>query len=239
VTQIRLPNITEVSEAGQLRQIKSYLHQLADELNHALSSGAEPSAAVAVREGGAARSSDDSTSSVNTIKSLIIKDATVVTSLCEEITKRLEGVYVAESDFGKYKEETAVQLSATSKSLEATFSNVQKLSSDVDGISQVLRTEDGGTMIIGSEAWAKIGILGYDEAGFAIYGMEIGQLDSREGTVVQKKFAQYRSDGVHLYDQNGSEVARISYNRLYVTGGMHLGSFFIDTSRGFTLKYIE
>lgn len=34
---IRLPNITEGSEREQLQQIKSYLHQLVNELNWALS----------------------------------------------------------------------------------------------------------------------------------------------------------------------------------------------------------
>lgn len=34
---IRLPNITAATEAGQLQQIKTYLYQLAQELNWALS----------------------------------------------------------------------------------------------------------------------------------------------------------------------------------------------------------
>lgn len=248
MNEIRLPNITDRSEAGQLRQIKSYLHQLVGELNFALSAIEKTDSNKVVNAKGqpvtvTATEKADPLSSFNQIKALIIKDAAIVNAYYEEISKRLEGLYVAESDFGIYKEETSAVLSANSQNIEALFTDTQTISTSVDEISKVLQTGETGTKIIGSEAWVNVGILDYDEEGFAIYGMEIGQVDSQNGETVSKKFAQYRSDGVHLYDQNGYEVAKISYNLLYitnaeVTGTLKTGAFLIDTSRGFTVKYV-
>lgn len=248
MSEIRLPNITDFSEAGQLRQIKSYLYQMVGELNFALTALEKTGGNKVVDANGQPVTVTDAEkadplSSFNQIKALIIKDATIVNAYYEEISKRLDGLYVAESDFGTYKEETSAVLSANAKNIEALFIDTQTVSTSVDEIGKVLQTNDTGTKIIGSEAWVNVGILDYDEEGFAIYGMEIGQVDSQNGETVSKKFAQYRSDGVHLYDQNGYEVAKISYNLLYitnaeVTGTLKLGAFLIDTSRGFTVKYV-
>ena len=250
MSEIRLPNITEMSEAGQLRQIRSYLHQMVGELNFALSAintvGTATSTVanakgqpIAVSEA----EKNDPVSAFNQIKSLIIKDAAIVNAFYAEISQRLDGVYVAESDFGIYREDTSAVITANSKNIETLFTDTQTITTQVDDIGKVLQADKDGTKIIGSEAWVNVGILGYDSEGFAIYGMEIGQVDSQNGETVSKKFAQYRSDGVHLYDQNGYEVAKISYNMLYITnaefsGIVKMGAFRIDTSRGFTVKYV-
>jgi hypothetical protein len=53
----------------------------------------------------------------NSLKALIIKSADIVNAYYEEINTRLSGVYVAESDFGTYVEETDLKISRSSKDI--------------------------------------------------------------------------------------------------------------------------
>ena len=188
------------------------------------------------------------------VKSLIIKSADIVNAYYEEINRRLEGVYVAQSDFGTYTQETAATLEANSEKVELVFTNQQTLQTevegveaDVEGITGVLKADADGTTILGSEAWCKIGVLAYEDSGFPIYGMEIGQVNTNKEETVYKKFAQYRSDGVHLFDQNGIEVATISDFKLRITNAeiitakitdsLKLGGYAISTKNGLAFKW--
>ena len=213
MTNIRLPNITAQDERGKLEQVRSYLYQLAGELNWALSN-IDSKAAEATQKVETTTQQknavEQAQATFSEVKSLIIKSADIVNAYYDEINRRLEGVYVAQSDFGTYTEETAATLEANSKGISLLFDNQQSIQTDVDSIQGALQTDSEGTTILGSEAWCKIGVLAYESSGFPIYGMEIGQVNTDNGTTASKKFAQYRSDGVHLFDQNGIEVATIS-----------------------------
>lgn len=247
---IRLPNITEQTDRGKLEQIRSYLYQLAGELNWALGNidrQAEEAVAKTVASTGQKNAVEQAQATFSEVKSLIIKSADIVNAYYEEISHRLEGVYVAQSDFGTYTQETAATLEANSEKVELVFDNQQTLQEDVKGINGVLKTDAEGTTIIGSEAWCKVGVLDYEESGFPIYGMEIGQVNTENEETVYKKFAQYRSDGVHLFDQNGIEVATISDHTLRVTNAeiitakitvsLKLGGYFISTNNGLAFKW--
>lgn len=218
---IRLPNITAKTEKEQLEQIKSYLFQFAQQLNWALAN-IDSKADEARTKIEATTEQKDAVEHAQAtfaeVKSLIIKSADIVNAYSEEISKRLDGLYVAESDFGKYKEETSATFEANSKEVSIRFDNQQTmitdLGADVESIDGVLVRKDNETTIIGSQAWVKIGLL--ENNGFPIYGIEVGQENSH-GDQKTMKFAQYRSDGVHLFDQNGSEVATISNLKLTIT----------------------
>lgn len=254
---IRIPNITSTTEKGQLEQVKSYLIQLAQQLNWALSS-IDTQAEEAVKRVEATKNQKNAAEQAQAtfaeIKSLIIKSADIVNAYYEEISYRLDGMYVAESDFGAYKQETSAILEANSESVQLLFENNQTITEDVDNIGDnldningVVKTDGTGTTILGSEAWVKIGVLDYEQSGFPIYGMEIGQVNTQNGEQESKRFAQYRSDGVHLYDQNGIEVAVIANYKLKITnaemitatitGGMTLGGYEISTANGLTFKW--
>lgn len=257
MTDIRLPSITAPTERGQLEQIKSYLYQMVQQLNWAMKN-------IDTKADEAAKQIEASTQKKNAVeqaqatfaevKSLIIKSADIVNAYYEEISYRLDGMYVAESDFGTYKQETSAILEANSESVQLLFENNQTITEDVDNISDnldsingVVKTDGTGTTILGSEAWVKIGVLDYEQSGFPIYGMEIGQVNTQNGEQESKRFAQYRSDGVHLYDQNGIEVAVIANYKLKITnaemitatitGGMTLGGYEISTANGMTFKW--
>ena len=217
---LRLPNITATTEKGQLEQIKSYLFQFAEQLNWALNN-VDKQATEATKKVEATTQQknavEQAQATFSEVKSLIIKSADIVNAYYNEISSRLDGEYVAESEFGKYKQETSATLIANSEQVSILFDNQQTLEGNVKELGEVIGTDGECTTIIGSEAWCKIGVIDYEDDGFAIYGMEIGQVNTEGNETKYKAFAQYRSDGVHLFDQNGIEVATIVNYKLNIT----------------------
>ena len=128
---IRLPQFSG-TEKEQLSQIRSYLYQLAGQLQWALKNvdtsstvivqslpkSLAPSETAGVKESEATFAS---------IKSLIIKSGEIVDAYYEEISKKLTGVYVAQSDFGDYAQETAQTIEENSTSTTQGFENVQTI----------------------------------------------------------------------------------------------------------------
>ena len=107
---IRLPNITGTTEREQLIQVKSYLHQLAEQLQWALqnvdtsnnASVVMPTARSLAPSSGNVSGEIDAQATFASIKSLIIKSAEIVDAYYDEINAKLEGLYVAQSDFGAF-----------------------------------------------------------------------------------------------------------------------------------------
>lgn len=231
---IRLPNINASTEREQVAQMKSYLYQLAEQLQWAMQNVEASNASVAVAP--AARSLMPSTSSGATspeatfgsIKALIIKSADIVNAYYDEINKRLEGIYVAESDFGTYKEVTEAIIEATSNDISTYFSNIQEIDS----------------YIVDVKAHFKMGVL--DEVnGIPIYGIEIGQKTQVNGQETFDKFARFTPDRLSFYDQSGSEVAYISDYKLYIsnveiTVSLQEGGYkdFIGDNGGIVTKWV-
>ena len=138
---LRLPNITGTTEREKLSQMQSYLHQLVEQLQWALQN-VDTSNAVVVNPTPrslmpSAQSSnygvmltgdgEDPKSTFNSIKALIIKSAEIVDAYYEEINRRLESVYVAQSDFGEFAEWTSQEIEETSTSTTQGFENVQTI----------------------------------------------------------------------------------------------------------------
>ena len=67
-----------------------------------------------------------------------------------------------------------------------------------------------------SYANIKTGLLYYDNNGFAVYGVEVGQTNSENGDEVFSKYARFTADRLSFYDHNGYEVAYISDYKLYI-----------------------
>lgn len=219
---LRLPNITATTAEGQLQQVKSYLYQVVEQLNWALKniSAGSTSEAVAATSGVAAQEKE-ATSTFNNIKSLIIKSAEIVNAYYEVINRRLEGLYVAESDFGTYSEATTQAITENSTQIENLYTNIQEIISQVEGIEN---------STISVNAHIRTGLLYYDDDGAPVYGMEIGQKTEINGAEVFNKYARFTSGKLSFYDQNDSEVAYISDYKLHIThaeitGSLKLGGF--------------
>ena len=225
MTNIRLPNITAGTEREQLMQVKSYLHQLAQELNWALSNlETGGSTATAKQQGGKAITQEEFATSYNSLKSLIIKSAQTVQAYSEEAERRYESLYVAQSDFGTYTEEANQRIVDNATAIESFYENMQQILTEIDTLEHSL---------IEVSANIQSGLLYYDEDGVPVYGLEIGQRTKLDGEEVFDKFARFTSDRLSFYDQNDVEVAYISDRKLYITHVEVRGSFamggFVDT----------
>lgn len=227
---IRYPNIIGKTDAQKLEQMKSYLHQLTDELNFHLDkvgSSANNTSGYPSTTNEAAKvaKKTDTESIFNDIKALIIKSADIINAYYEEISARLEGVYVSESDFGIYAEQTSADIEASSKAIEQFYTDLQQVISDIEGVE---------SSQIEVSAHINSGLLYYAEDGTPVYGLEIGQKTEVDGQEVFNKFARFTADKLSFYDQNGNEVAYISDRKLYITHIEVIGSFsqggFVDTT---------
>jgi uncharacterized phage infection (PIP) family protein YhgE len=132
----RYPKINEkATDREQLTQIRSYLHQLVDQLQWAMNTiDTAPNSSIimpTVSSGYRASGSGDGEVSFANLKSLIIKSADIIDAYYGEINKRLEGVYVAQSDFGTYQQKTAQDITATSTRVEQVFTNVQSIETNL------------------------------------------------------------------------------------------------------------
>ena len=225
MTNIRLPNITATTEREQLLQVKSYLHQLVQELNWALSS-VESGNGVAAKQAGvsSAVTKQELATSYNSLKSLIIKSAETVQAYSEAAERRYESLYVAQSDFGTFTEEANQLILENANAIESFYENVQEILTQIDTLEHSL---------IEVNANIHSGVLYYDDSGVPVYGLEIGQQTRLDGVEVFDKFARFTSDRLSFYDQNDNEVAYISDRKLYITHVEVRGSFsmggFVDT----------
>ena len=224
----RFPNITAKDEVGQLIQMRSYLHQLVEQLNYAMKtveSGSSGAVAYQSKAASAAGGEDaKAQATFNSIKSLIIKSADIVNAYYETINARLKGLYVAESDFGTYTEATDAKIEANSKDIAQHYENIQQILSDIEGFENKL---------IEVNAHIKSGLLYYDESGVPMYGLEIGQRTEIDGVETFNKYARFTSEKLSFYDSNDNEVAYISDKKLHITHVEVTGSFslggFVDT----------
>lgn len=218
---IRFPNITATTEAGKLLQMQSFMHQLVDQLNWALktidSTGQASTAnAAAAKTGttGTAVEKDDPISNFNSIKGLIIKSADIINAYYEKIDSllKLSGYYVAQSDFGRFEEETLNLVSATDKQLRQDLVDKQTIYDENGNIKKEL--------LVNGHIYS--GIIEYAKDGEAIVGIEIGQ--TTNGTF--NKFARFTADRLEFYNAlNPDEpVAYISDYKLYITHVEIIGS---------------
>lgn len=244
---IRKPNITAPTAEGQLTQVKSYLAQLCEQLNWALSNisgGGQQGVVLVDKSNNVSIATDDETraATFNSIKSLIIKSADIVDAYYEEINNRLEGKYVATSEFGTFSETTTRDIKENSQYTEDLYKNMQEIVSDIEGLDH---------KVIEVTANVRSGLLYYagengeetsHDDGAPVYGFEVGQRDVVDGVEVFNKFARFTADRLSFYDQNGREVAYISDYKLYIThveitGSISHGGFITDTSDGIAIRW--
>ena len=133
---IRLPNITGKTVEEQAQQMKSYLTQLAGELNWALENIAGTGVSVggslpyrSVNTGMAGtdvqKKTEELLQNFNDLKGLIIKSADIVNAYYEEINTRLSGLYVAQSEYGTFVEQTNAVINQNSTGITQNYTNLQ------------------------------------------------------------------------------------------------------------------
>ena len=231
---IRFPNITASTDAGKLRQLQGYMHQLVEQLNWALNTlGADPGASgeapVTATPG---KTADDPVATFQRVKGLIIKSADIVKAYYEEIDDllKLSGEYVAEANFpdgsATFVEQTNMKVNANSTAVEQLYTDIQQILTDLESAENTL---------IDVNAHIKTGLLDYDN-GIPVYGLEVGQRTKVNGVEVFNKYARFTASKLSFYDVNDNEVAYISDYKLYITHAEVSGSFkvggYVDTVSG-------
>lgn len=249
---LRLPNINGLSEKEQISQIRSYLYQLVGELQFAFNEPESSSDNIIVSAQKSGASSNLSNMNANSVfsilKPLIIKSADIVDAYYEEINTKLEGMYVARSDFGTYTEQTTQTIKENSTEISRMFSNIQTIDDELQDVSselgeQIAAVEQKVNSTLTANAYIKSGLLYHNDEELPVYGVEVGQTNNVDGVDTFKKFARFTANKLSFYDQNESEVAYISDYKLYITSVEILynligGGFILDFSRGFTLKFV-
>lgn len=233
---IRLPNVTASSDSGKLEQMHRYLYQMVEQLNWALNN-IETGGAVVVDSNGrplskAEAEQEDPVSTFNSIKALIIKSADIIKAYEETIISNFNGKYFADSDFGTFIEETSRKVEENSKGITEVYTNYQKITDSLGSLEEESRT---------TNAYIKRGLLGYDDNGYAVYGVEVGET-TEDGAFLS--YARFTSEKLSFFDAGGSEVAYIGAGCLYVVGKtvflgeIQLGYYKTDTSDGLAFTWI-
>lgn len=224
---LQYPDINGKTPTQQIGQIKTYLYQLVSYLQVAQNTMQNAEAVslqahVPVTVVGGGQISQEAW---NTTKSLIIKSAQIADAFYEKISTRLEGQYVAQSDFGTYTQETAAQLEATSTALTQLYTNLQTLDAQTQ-------------QLINTTAYIRSGLLDENEDGSPVYGIEVGQKDTDEtGTETFNAYARFTADRLSFFDSYGKELAWVSGYKLYIThveitGSLVGGGYEVDLSDG-------
>lgn len=237
---IRLPNINAANEQVQLSQMRSYLYQLVEQLNWALNTVQDGAVQTVVQPmtaptaSGTAAAEQEAQDTFNSIKSLIIKSADIVNAYYETMRLRMDGEYVAESDFGVYRRTTAAELSATIDSVNQLYTDLQSVEETADGAYDSVRAVTANI---------KTGLLYTNESGVPVYGLEVGQRNVENGVESFRKYARFTANRLSFYDQNDTEVAYISDYKLFITqaqitGSITLGRYVADMSDGLAFKWV-
>lgn len=200
--EIRPPQLTGGTPQEQLGQLQRYLTALAQQLQFAFDAvqGGNPEIMTAAAPQPQVQQRQET---LRQLKALILKSAQVTQVLEQQVSKRLEGKYVAVSQFGTYCQETSQTLEANSRELRQTFQNVQQLESTVAGLGSAVR-EVNASIRTG-------------EIADGVYGVEIGQQEREDGIIRFRRYARLTAEKLSFYDSNEIEVAYVSNRRLYVT----------------------
>lgn len=204
--EIRPPELSGGTEAEQLRRIQNYLFTLAQQLQFAFDTVTREQAAA--QETPSVKKRTEQAVNFAPIKALILKSAQLTEHFQQEVEKRLAGLYVAQSQFGTYRQETEQRITANSQMIEQKFSSLQQLESTVAELQSA---------VLEVSATIRTGLLAEEADGKSIYGVEIGQQEWEDGVIRFRKYARLTAERLSFYDSNDVEVAYISDRRLYVT----------------------
>lgn len=197
--EIRPPELAGGSEAEQLRRLHSYLCNLSEQLQFAFDAleGGDAGGRV-VYEAPPGGQQD-----LTRLKALILKSAQVTAVLEQRVENRLEGRYVAQSQFGDYCRETSQSIAANSRAVEQQLSSLERLDSAVESLNSQVKQVNASIRT--------------GEVAQGVYGVEIGQQETRDGVLHFRCYARLTAQKLSFFDSNDVEVAYISNRCMYVT----------------------
>jgi hypothetical protein len=228
------------TEAEQLERTYSYLYQLAEQLNHALStidagnfSNAE--AAQRVLSGTAEKEAEENATRLTQTRSLIIKTAEVIHQEMDVIQTNLIERYEAISeDFGRLEESLDARITATARGIVQEYNYSQAIEA-----LQQYQTD--------ISAYIKTGVIG-EENGVPIFGVAIGKditqmVDGVETVNEMNKLATFTTEELAFW-RNGIRVATYADGKMIIDEAvirrtMTIGNyaFAVQVDGSFGIKY--
>ena len=223
-------------EQRQLTQVRSYLYQMAEALNRSLTTLTPENFQGEWQKNLQSAASQQQVKeqvhqSAAHLKALIVKTAAQVQSRLDEITARLEGDYVAQSDWGRYQEQVSAEIKATAAGIVQAYNYDSRLDALDESMAGFEAYE------VSTRAYIKTGLLYYDEANVPVYGVAVGQQEEQLGSL-----ATFTADRLSFW-QNGVEMAWISDGQwcaraVEVKERITLGQWAMEQQNGFTLRWI-
>lgn len=206
---IKMPPVfTSGNPEKNIREMQRYLWQFVEQMQIAIGESRKIEKELQqYQKEEKQKAKDTPAAAFGRIKDLIIKSADIVEAYRTEITRTLEGEFVAVSTFGTFQERTTAAITETDKNVTQNFKAIQKIETDVAGLESGIRQMN---------AYIRTGFLYEDSDGVSRYGVEIGEQAEKDGVNVFLKFARLTSDRLSFFDQNGIEVAYISDKKLYI-----------------------
>ena len=241
-----MPPYPNGSVQQQLTQQYSYLFQMAQQLNMALSAlegGAVSTAGNSGQQrksGGAASAAGkaalENAEQFQNLRAMIVKTAKQVSRNMEQLETRLSEEYVASSQFGTYVQRLSAYLEANPEALTQYYSFCSDLAANVAAVDAAFSTYK-----LDTEGYIRTGIVCYDGAA-PVYGVAVGQdLTCREvdgeKVVEQNNFRAVFTATRLSFWQDATEVAYVSNNRLYITnitvlGAIAVGQWSVEAAEG-------
>lgn len=219
----RYPNITGTTEREQLTQVKGYLIQLVDQLQWAMNNiSSQTPTAYSTQTVPASRiSSSASQVSFNTLKPLIIKSAEIVEAYYEEINKRLQGLYVAQSDFGTFKEQTVQDITSTSTDVTQAFTSIQSIEANLqDTKSGIGSNIESLSNEVGSLDTELQGVKAGVDGNLQALTDEVGQLDTA--------LAEAKNDLDNDIQELRNGLENLNYSLVEVSANIRSGLLYYD-----------
>ena len=217
------PTLT-TDDRRNMEMLYQYLTRVSDQLNQSLTTiGTEATLTeeamrTAQAGGGKTESTEaEDEKAYNTLRSMIIKSAKIVRSEMDELRTTLESDYVAQSEFGTYKETVTNDISVSAQGIRQDFEiETSAIADDLEEYSGEMTS-----YIQKNSQYIFIGIVDKlnQKAGIAI-GDGVTGYDSQGNPVLadDRKSVTLTANKLSFWEQS-TEVAWISGRKLYITEG--------------------
>lgn len=235
------PPVLQGTSSRQLEDVRRYLFRLVEQLNSSADSlpGGVQAVYAPAASSGKVRTVGEKTK-LNQVqeelKTLIIKTASVIQKSVDALQTRLESEYVAQSEFGTFRETMSNEITATAQGLEQSFRTYSEIMDNyittTNGyIRQGVVGYEGLTPVIGIAIGQDIKVTGAKET---VGGVEYETIDTTQNMSI------WTADKLSFY-VSGREVAYFANDALTVTnihtGSITMGSWTVDASGGYSIRW--
>jgi hypothetical protein len=227
VINCNVPSLNGLDDSQKLAKMEKYLWELNDQLRFILSNLEVDNFTPETREqlqltaSGKKELENTVQQSINTVKQKIINTSQSIVSDIESIRETMKGQYEAISaQFGTY---TADFFRETTKNALSTIEEFRQI-------------ENINGYYVNSQGYIKTGNIGTAEDGTVIYGIEIGDVQSDNGTKLRM------SNNQVVCTEQGTEIwsiknRAISIPRAIISEYIYFGGYRIEVTNGIEFKW--